>query len=220
MHDPVLPPVAPAVRPQSATSARPLPDARSSVSGWLLSGGQGRRMGGQDKGLVPMHDGHAMAWHAAQRLAPQVAALTLNVNRNAQAYASLGWPVQADATDLPQGFGPLAGMLTGLRQATTPWVQFAPCDYPKLPSDLVIRLWHAAATHGAEVAVPITQQGDETWHHWTCALTSCSTAGALSESVNAGNHRVRMWLTAQRWIGVCFDDAEAFQNINTLGDLR
>lgn len=220
MHEPVLPPVVPAVPAHPLPSEQTTSAARTEVSGWLLSGGQGRRMGGQDKGLVQMPDGHAMAWHAAQRLAPQVSDLVLNVNRHTDAYATLGWPVRADAPDLPPGFGPLAGMLTGLRQATTPWVQFAPCDCPRLPTHLVATLWQAAMAHGAEVAVPITQQGGDTWHHWTCALVRRDTTDALSESVNAGNHRVRVWLTAQRWIGVCFDDAEAFQNINTLGDLR
>lgn len=217
-HAPVLPAVASDVPAHASEAAHA--DAREVVSGWLLSGGQGRRMGGLDKGLVPMADGHAMAWHTAQRLAPQVANLTLNVNRHAAAYAALGWPTRPDAPDLPADFGPLVGMLSGLRQARTPWVQFAPCDYPRLPDHLVASLWHAAIAHEAEVAVPITRQGGDTWHHWTCALVRRDTTDALSESVNAGNHRVRVWITARRWIGVCFDDAEAFQNINTLGDLR
>lgn len=167
-----------------------------------------------------MADGRSMAWHAAQRLAPQVTDLTLNVNRHAEAYTALGWPVQPDGPELPADFGPLVGMLTGLQHAPTDWVQFAPCDYPRLPDHLVASLRRAAEAHGAEVAVPVTRQGSETWHHWTCALVHTSTRDTLSESVNAGNHRVRVWLTARRWIGVCFADAQAFQNINTLGDLR
>ena len=217
-HTPVLPPVAPDVLARAIESANV--GACTAVSGWLLSGGQGRRMGSIDKGLVPMADGRSMAWHAAQRLAPQVMALTLNVNRHAEVYAELGWPLQSDDAELPTNFGPLVGMLTGLRHAPTPWVQFAPCDYPKLPRHLVANLWQAAEAHGAEVAVPITRHGGETWHHWTCALVHGGTHSSLSESVNAGNHRVRVWMTARRWIGVSFADAEAFQNINTLGELR
>jgi molybdopterin-guanine dinucleotide biosynthesis protein A len=217
-HTPVLPPVGPDLL-ASVDDVAP-GSTCGPVSGWLLSGGQGRRMGGMDKGLVPMPDGRPMAWHTAQRLAPQVAGLTLNANRHTDAYATLGWPTAPDAHDLPTGFGPLVGMLTGLRQATTAWVQFAPCDYPHLPTHLVASLSQAAFTQGAEVAVPITRQDGDLWHHWTCALVRRSTHPSLSESMNAGNHRVRVWMTARRWIGVCFDDACAFQNINTFGDLR
>lgn len=191
----------------------------SLVDGWLLSGGQGRRMGGQDKGLVPMADGRPMAWHAARRIAPQVRSLTLNVNRHGEQYAALGWPYLPDDADLPAGFGPLVGMLTGLRHTQADWVQFAPCDYPHLPADMVSTLLAQALHHNTRVAVPVSTRDGETWHHWTCALVHRTTLTSLSECVNAGQPRVRLWLTAQPWIGVCFEDAHAFQNINTLGDL-
>ena len=80
------------------------------ISGVLLAGGQGRRMGGVDKGLVELH-GRPMAAHVLERLAPQVDALLINANQNAERYAEFGHPV------FPDEIGGFAGPLAGLRRS-------------------------------------------------------------------------------------------------------
>jgi molybdenum cofactor guanylyltransferase len=188
------------------------------IEGWLLSGGQGRRMGGQDKGLLPWH-GKPLAQHAAERLAPQVTRLFVNANRHLTAHAALGHSVVTDDPDLPPDCGPLVGMLTAWRHTHATWLQFLPCDYPLVPSDLVARLHQQAIRQQVNVAVPVTQSQGETRHHWACALVHRDLHASLHTLLHQGERRVRAWLTASTWCSVCFDDAEAFQNVNTPGDL-
>ena len=93
-----------------------MPDAiaREAITGLVLAGGQGRRMGGQDKGLLTLH-GQALAARALQRLAPQVGPTAVSANRHLADYQALGVPVWSDT--LPDQPGPLAGLLTGMTHA-------------------------------------------------------------------------------------------------------
>jgi len=123
------------------------------ISGVLLAGGQGRRMGGVDKGLVELH-GRPMAAHVLERLAPQVDELLINANQNAERYAEFGHPVLPDEIG---GFaGPLAGLHAALTRAHHPLVVTVPCDSPFLPEDLVARLHDALRGAGADLAVAKT----------------------------------------------------------------
>lgn len=173
-------------------------------------------MGGQDKGLLHWH-GEALARHVAHGLAPQVRQLTLNANRHAEQYGAWGWPVLRDDPDLPSLAGPLCGMLTGLRHAGTPWLQFSPCDSPALPTDLVRRLHDAACSARALIAVPVSTDPatHEPRHHWTTALAHRDTLVTLEALLAQGERRVRQWVGACAWIGVCFERPADFININT-----
>ena len=122
------------------------PIARDAITGLILAGGRGQRMGGRDKGLQ-LYDGRPLAAHVLARLAPQVGAVLISANRNHAAYSALGADVVSDET---QDFaGPLAGMLSGLRAAKTEYVLTVPCDSPLLPDDLALRLT-AALTESAQ----------------------------------------------------------------------
>src|SRR5947209_13773900 len=108
----------------------------SEVTGVVLAGGQGSRMGGVDKGLQPFR-GRPMVAHVLERLAPQVGTVLVNANRNIDAYEAFGYRVIADEIE---GFaGPLTGFERGLAHAVTPLLVTAPCDSPFLPADLVDR---------------------------------------------------------------------------------
>src|SRR5947209_14549865 len=123
--------------------------ARDDITGLVLAGGRGSRMGGVDKGLQP-HRGMPLAMQALLRLAPQVGALMINANRNLGAYESMGVPVWPDA--LPDYAGPLAGFLAGLERCETPYLVTVPCDSPLFPPDLVERLLAALERDDAEIA--------------------------------------------------------------------
>jgi molybdopterin-guanine dinucleotide biosynthesis protein A len=106
----------------------------NSITGLLLAGGMGRRMGGRDKWLLDL-DGQTMASRVIERLLPQVGRLPINANRNLDTWRAYGLPVVSDQIG---GFsGPLAGMHAGLRACSTPWLLTVPCDSPFLPLDLV-----------------------------------------------------------------------------------
>ena len=123
------------------------------ITGVLLAGGQGSRMGGVDKGLVELA-GQPMAAHVLERLGPQVDELIINANQNAEAYSAFGHPVFGD--DIPGYAGPLAGLHAALVRASHPLVVTAPCDSPFLPSDLVERLHQALRAQDADLAVAKT----------------------------------------------------------------
>ncbi len=190
---------------------------------WVLSGGQGTRMGGQDKGLIQV-DQNPMAWLVAQCLTPQVHQVRINANRHLPTYQSWPWPVHSDDTDLPTFGGPMVGALTGLRHSQAPWLQLAACDMPYLPIDLTARLHEAATSEQAQVAVPVTKHtnGSVLWHHWTSALVSRHCMTDLHHAIERGERRLGKWLTQQRWVAVLFDDASEsalFTNINSPANL-
>lgn len=194
-----------------------MPD-RALITGLILAGGEGRRMGGQDKGLIPLQ-GRPLAAHALERLAPQVATVLVSANRNTEAYASLGVPVLADS--LPGFLGPLAGLLTGLQAAQTDWLLSVPCDSPALAPDLAERLSCALdASPGALVALaegPDDERGG--WRlHPGFALVHRSLAAPLATALAGGERRLGQWLCLQAPVRVRFDrpdDALMLANANT-----
>lgn len=183
------------------------------ITGVVLAGGLGRRMGGADKGLQEL-DGRPMAAHVIERLAGQVDELLVNANQNAERYAAFGYRVVPDAIT---GFaGPLAGLHAALSAATHPLVATAPCDSPFLPADLVSRL-HAALVAGqAQFAVARTFDQP----HPIFCLCRRELLPQLEAYLVAGERRFERWYSALKVVEVAFDDeAAAFENINTREDL-
>ncbi len=204
------------------TDPAPLPhDATRRLTGLLLAGGQGSRMGGVDKGLQPLR-GEPLALHVLRRLAPQVTAIVVSANRNRDTYAALGRPygarIVADAT--PGFAGPLAGLLAGLRVAATPLVLSAPCDTPYLPDDLATRLLAARDANGAAIAMAVSVAADGRTHPQpTFALVPVALADDLEAALAAGERRVRAWYARHTTIEVPFDNERAFYNANSLQEL-
>ncbi|HKI63045.1 MAG TPA: molybdenum cofactor guanylyltransferase MobA, partial [Burkholderiales bacterium] len=154
------------------------------VTGIVLAGGQGRRMGGVDKGLQPLNGRPMVAW-AIERLAPQVDEILLNANQNAEAYARLGQRVVPDSLG---GFaGPLAGLHAGLQAAAQPLVATVPCDSPFLPLDLVARLKEKLSRN--EIAVAKT--GDQP--HPVFALVRRGVLPHLERFLAGGGRKIDAW---------------------------
>lgn len=187
--------------------------ARDAITGLVLAGGMGRRMGGVDKGLVPL-DGRPMVEHVLQRLLPQVGTVIINANQNVERYAAFGHPVCRDGID---GFaGPLAGLHAGLSQATTPCVVTVPCDSPFLPLDLVARLADGMARPGAQLAVAKTFAQP----HPVFALVQRSVLPHLTAFLDGGGRKIDHWYATLAVVEVAFDDeVDAFRNINTAEEL-
>jgi molybdenum cofactor guanylyltransferase len=187
------------------------------ITGIVLAGGMGRRMSddgsGTDKGLQPFR-GRPMALHAIDRLAPQVASVAINANRNLDTWRGFGLPVFGD--DIAGFAGPLAGLHAAMRFATTPWVVTVPCDSPFFPTDLVSRLAQAATTARAHVAVART--GGQP--HPVFALVERGLLSNLEAFLAQGERKIDRWYAPLRVVEVDFDDEAAFRNINTLDDLR
>ena len=192
---------------------------RSEITGLILAGGRGSRMGGQDKGLQNFR-GAPLALHAVMRLGPQVGDLMINANRNLPAYEALEVPVWPDST--PDFAGPLAGMLTGLEHCETPWMVTVPCDCPLFPLDLVERLASAAQEQGAPVAMVLAPDGpgEPARPQPVFCLIHLSLADSLSQFLEAGHRKIDQWTAQHPCALVEFDDPMAFANVNTPDDLR
>ncbi|MCW5576498.1 MAG: molybdenum cofactor guanylyltransferase [Burkholderiales bacterium] len=182
------------------------------ITGILLAGGQGRRMGGVDKGLQLLR-GKPMAQWVIERFAPQVDELLINANQNIGQYRSLGYRVIPDAIG---GFaGPLAGLHRGLGEAAHPLVVTAPCDSPFLPLDLVAQLKAVLDAHHAELAVAKT--GDQP--HPVFSLCRTSVLPDLTAFLESGGRKIDWWYSKLKVVEVPFADEAAFRNINTREEL-
>ena len=186
---------------------------KASVSGIVLAGGQGSRMGGVDKGLQEFR-GRPMVAHVIERLAPQVDEILVNANRNPEAYARFGHRVIAD--EIPGFAGPLAGFERGLAHARGELLVTVPCDSPFLPTDLVARLRSALERDGAQLAVAKT--GDQA--HPVFCLMRREVLASLRAFLGGGQRKIDRWYASLEVVEVPFDhEAEAFLNINTREEL-
>jgi molybdopterin-guanine dinucleotide biosynthesis protein A len=184
------------------------------VTGVILAGGLGRRMGGFDKGMIEL-DGRPMIAHVIQRLAGQVAEILINANRSLERYRAFGYRVVPDAIE---GYaGPLAGLERGLSEAGHELVATVPCDSPFLPVELVRRLYASLAAEHAELAVART--GSQT--HPVFCLCTRRLHPHLRDFLAAGGRKIDAWYSTLDVVEVPFDDQpEAFSNINTREELE
>lgn len=185
----------------------------ATISAVILAGGQGKRMGGVDKGLQLWH-GKPLFEHVRQRLSAQIAEISVNANRNQQCYAQSGLNVFADKSE---GFqGPLSGILTALERTKTDFVLFVPCDCPQLPLNLLAKL--KSAVENSAVLIAYAHDGER--EHPTFCLISTRLSAALADYLATGERRMRSFMQRHGAVAVDFSEQkEAFKNMNRLEDL-
>lgn len=191
------------------------------ITGLILAGGRGTRMGQVDKGLQSFR-GVPMVQHVLQRLAPQTGTIVINANQNPATYAGFGYRVLPDQIE---GYaGPLAGLQTGLQHCATPYLVSAPCDSPFLPHDLVARLSAALTEADADLAVATTMEIEDPaprkQAHPVFCLMKSSLLPHLNTFLKSGGRKVEAWYAGLHAVEVPFEDNAAFRNINTLQDLK
>jgi molybdenum cofactor guanylyltransferase len=195
---------------------------KDQVTGVILAGGRGSRMGGADKGLQNFR-GMPMAMFTLMRLAPQVGEVMINANRNLSAYESFGVPVWPDS--LSDYAGPLAGFLTGLEHCETEYLVTAPCDTPLFPKDLVARLAEALERDGADIAMAAAAEEDgQVRAQPVFSLMKRELMESLVRFTHGGGRKIDAWTAQHRTVLVPFDrdgdDRSAFFNANTLAELH
>ena len=188
---------------------------KDAVTGLVLAGGRGTRMGGVDKGLQT-HLGVPLAQYALERLRPQVGALMLNANRNLATYRAMGVPVWPD--EIPEYPGPLAGMLAGLTHCSTPYLVTVPCDTPNFPVDLVARLAEGLEIDGG-MATAYTQEADGPRAQPVFCLLTASLRDSLNAFIRSGERKTGLFAAQHHSTRVVFHDPAAFANANTLDEL-
>ena len=190
---------------------------KTDITGLVLAGGRGSRMGGVDKGLQN-HRGMPMALHALMRLSSQVGQAMVNANRNLSAYESMGVPVWPDS--LHDYAGPLAGFLVGLEHCETPYLVTVPCDSPLFPEDLVHNLAQALHTQDADIAMAATLDAGVLRAQPVFCLMKTELLESLVRFTQGGQRKIDSWTAQHRCVLVPFDDPGAFANANTPGELQ
>ena len=186
--------------------------ATGDITGVILAGGKGRRMGGLDKGLVE-YQNKCLIEHVIERLEPQVGNLLINANRNADHYRGYGFPVIAD--QLADYQGPLAGFSVAMMAAETDYVLTVPCDGPLLPSDLVHRLAKTMAGENADISVVHDGQRLQSVY----ALIKRNLLPSLQACIQSGHRRVDVWYASQQTSLTDFSDTpEHIFNVNSPED--
>jgi len=192
------------------------------ITGLILAGGLGTRMGQRDKGMLPLH-GQPLARHVLQRLAPQVGQLAISVHAGAGDYARFGLPVWPDV--LPGQLGPLAGLHSGMQHAGTPYLLTVPCDSPLLPPDLAARLAAGLVENNADLAIAVTEEIDPATGstvrrpHPVFCLVKTSALPQLDSYLRGGERRMRTWHGPLKLAEVLFENNSAFGNMNTPDEL-
>jgi molybdopterin-guanine dinucleotide biosynthesis protein A len=197
----------------------------NSVTGLILAGGKGSRMGGLDKGLQPFNK-TSLVKNALNRLQHQegtpLTDCMIVANRNINEYKKLGVPVWQDSVE---GFaGPLAGFLTGMQHCQTALVLTVPCDCPKFPLNLASKLWLAMADNKVDVAMVATQtiEGEIRLQPVFCMFRA-GLANNLHQFMLEGGRKIETWVKLQNYVTVVFDDpadSDAFANANTVQELQ
>ncbi|MFN4003286.1 MAG: molybdenum cofactor guanylyltransferase MobA [Hylemonella sp.] len=196
------------------------------ITGLILAGGRGSRMGGADKGLQNFL-GMPLALRALLRLQRQVGSVMINANRNLAAYESFGVEVWPDV--LPDHAGPLAGFLTGLERCETPYLVTVPCDTPRFPLDLVARLGAALLREQADIAMAAAPEPDEHGRlqvrpQPVFCLLRVGLLESLTRFTQQGGRKIDAWTAQHHTVLVPFDapgdDPLAFANANTLAELK
>ena len=182
------------------------------ITGIVLAGGKGSRMGHVDKGLQTLRGRPMIEW-VLERFKPQVAEIVINANQNVATYAKYGHRVVAD--EIGGYAGPLAGLHAGLKAAAHPLVVTVPCDSPFLPADLVSRMNSSLKENDLAVAKTGNQP------HPVFALMKRDVRESLEAFLASGGRKIDAWYAALKVVEVAFDDeADAFRNINTLEELK
>ena len=200
--------------------------APGEITALILAGGRGSRMGGVDKGLQYV-SGRPLALHTLLRLQAQqgerIREVMINANRNLAAYEAFGVPVWPDS--LPDFAGPLAGFMTGLERCETPYLLTVPCDTPRFPMDLSVRLADALAREEAEIAMAAAREEDgQLRTQPVFCLLRTELLESLADFTQAGGRKIDRWTAQHKTVIVPFDapgdDSRAFFNANTLAELH
>jgi molybdenum cofactor guanylyltransferase len=182
------------------------------VTGVILAGGMGRRMGGQDKGQIKLND-QPLIEYVIEAIRPQVATILINANRHHEFYAQYGYPVLSDQLEDYQG--PLAGFSSGMHAAATAYIVTVPCDGPLLAPDLVKRLIAALQEKKADLAVAHDGQRLQPVY----ALIPVNLVTSLDAFLASGQRKIDRWYVQHAMAIADFSDiAQTFLNVNTPED--
>ena len=190
----------------------------SNLTAIILAGGHGSRMGGLDKGLVPLNNNPLISY-AINGVIQHVSEIMISANRSVSQYQQFGYKVIKD--EITGGLGPLAGIYTGLLNCKTEYLISIPCDTPFLPGNLTTNLINSVDEKNCNGAIPYTKLPNEKkLFHPTVMLLRTELKNSLAKYLNNGGRKIKHWTDAENFCEVFFDNEKQFENLNTLDDLK
>jgi molybdopterin-guanine dinucleotide biosynthesis protein A len=188
------------------------------ITALILAGGNARRMGGVDKGLVKV-SGDFLICHVLDRIKSQVEFLMINANRNISTYKTLSDIVIQDLTN--QRLGPLGGIQSGLYNCKTPYMISVPCDVPKIPLDICNRLYKNLRETDSDCSMPVTfdSEGNKRTHP-AILLLKKELIQSLDLYLKSGGRKIDKWTGELKCTQVLFNNEESFLNINKPEDIN
>jgi len=157
----------------------------SDCTGLILAGGQGSRMNGEDKGLLPWRHG-TLTSHAAQRFYALRLPVMVSANRHQEDYQAAGFQVVSDHREGYQG--PLAALEAGLISIKTSWLIAIPCDNPALTANLILQLWEQKPQTARAIYACCGPH-----RHPVCCAVHRTCLPDLSRFLDSGQRRVMDW---------------------------
>ncbi|HST28815.1 MAG TPA: molybdenum cofactor guanylyltransferase MobA [Rudaea sp.] len=182
------------------------------ITAAILAGGEGRRVGGEDKGLLEL-DGRPLIAHVIAALHGQADPIVICANRNADRYAEFA-PVIADAGH--EFRGPLAGIAAALRACGSAWLLTVPVDCPQPPRDLAMRLHDVAADENRDVAAVFDGMRVQPLFALYRRSLAANAEGALQNDMPV----IRWQQSLHRTLADFSGRAKEFDNLNTPEDFR
>ena len=184
------------------------------ITAVVLAGGQGRRMGGQDKGLIEF-DGQPLVAILVEQLERQQVEIVINANRNHQQYAAFGYEVIADQMQDYQG--PLAGFASVMSRVDSQYILTLPCDGPFLAEDYVVRFIEAQRRSESPIVVAHDGERLQPVH----ALIDTDLLPSLENYLEGGDRKIDRWYDLHDYKTADFSDSkDMFRNINTPTDRK
>ncbi|CAI3939273.1 Molybdopterin-guanine dinucleotide biosynthesis protein A (MobA) (PDB:1E5K) (PUBMED:32239579) [Commensalibacter communis] len=187
------------------------------ITGVILAGGEGRRMGRKNKGLIPLND-RPLIQHVIKRLHPQLDHILISANEDIATYQELGFPVISDHADF-KNKGPLAGILstTAFIPRSTDAVLIVPCDTPFLPIHLVSLLVNNLYT---QTEYEIAYAATTSQIHPSIFLYKPTINNQLAAHLNQQQYSLKSWIFKHNAVKTIFEDEHAFTNMNDMETLR
>ena len=192
---------------KSGGEKSPLGGFRGHITGIVLAGGKSSRMG-TDKGLIRLN-GKPMVQHVLDPMA-RVCHRILVVSSNPM-YGMFGFELVKD--EAPD-FGPVMGILSGLRQSKTERNLVLSCDTPFITFDLLKQL--VLLSDAADVVAASSEKGI----HPLIAVYNKSCIPTFEKAVAEDEHRLRTVLESLKVEELNVENEELIRNVNTQADLR
>jgi len=180
------------------------------VSCIILAGGEGKRVGGADKGLIDYQD-KPLVGHVIDIIAPQVDDIVISANRNTSRYQQYSVKVISD--DSERYLGPMAGISAALPHCQHDWVLIVACDTPFLPVDIVDNFFSARSKANLYIA-----SSNDRLH--LVMLVHKSLHGSINHALTHGQLRLMQWARSHQPEIVNFTDDVAFKNFNNHDDFH